>query len=67
MMVKVGNRYYDSEKTPVMIILSDDEKSLIKNMGDNSKLCSYPEDMSAKDIEKFMDIRRDIDGRNDQE
>lgn len=43
MKVKVGNRIYDGEKEPVMVILSEEEKKLIANMGSQKKFCVYPE------------------------
>lgn len=62
MRVKIGDTIYDSNKEPVMLILSDQDKELIANMAeDNSKYCSYPnkeeytENNFAK-IKAFMKI-----------
>lgn len=44
MKVKVGNKIYDGEKEPVMVILSKGEKEHIANMDpDNTKYCVYPD------------------------
>lgn len=44
MKVKVGNKIYDGENEPVMVILSKGEKEQIANMDpDATKYCVYPE------------------------
>ena len=56
MKIKVGNKIYDGEKEPVMVILSVADKENIKNMPeDNFKYCCYPDDMEADDILKWME------------
>lgn len=43
MKVKVGDKIYDGNDEPVMVILTDQDKSLISNMSPyNNKFCSYP-------------------------
>ncbi len=43
MKVKIGNKIYDAEKEPIMIILNKDEKQQITNMHpDATKYCQYP-------------------------
>jgi len=43
MKVKVGNRIYDGENEPVMVILSKGDRENIANMLPNAtKYCSYP-------------------------
>lgn len=43
MQVKVGNKIYDGEQEPVMVILSDFEKQQIAQMAPGSnRFCSYP-------------------------
>ena len=45
MKVKVGNKIYDSEKEPVMVILNEGEKEQIVNMApEATKYCVYPAD-----------------------
>lgn len=44
MIVKIGNKCYDSNQEPIMVILSNDDKELIGSMApDAFKYCSYPE------------------------
>ena len=55
MKVKIRNKVYNSEKVPIMLILSDHEKSLISKMSDKDrKFCSCPEKMDIHDVRKFM-------------
>lgn len=57
MKVKVGNRIYDPEVEPVMVILEDQDKENIKNMHpESTKYCMYPDSMSPEDAKKFMEI-----------
>ena len=42
MKVKIGDKIYDSNDEPIMIILEDVDKYNIKNMGDAKKYCSFP-------------------------
>ena len=43
MKVKVGDKVYDGEEEPVMVILSKGEKAQIANMHpDATKYCVYP-------------------------
>ena len=45
MKVKVGDKIYDGEKEPVMVILTDDDKENIANMAPEAhKYCAYPND-----------------------
>lgn len=45
MKVKVGNKIYDGENEPIMVILSQDDKYNITNMHpDATKYCSYPKE-----------------------
>jgi len=62
MKVKVGNKVYDGENEPVMVILSEGEKDQIANMGDCKKYCVYPssEEWTANDFEKIKAWMRDI-------
>lgn len=44
MKVKVGDKIYDGEQEPVMVILNDMEKDQIKNMSPKThKFCVYPD------------------------
>jgi hypothetical protein len=55
MQVKVGDKIYDGEKEPVMVILADQDKENIKNMRpDNTKYCMFPDTWTEKEIKKWM-------------
>lgn len=60
MKVKIGDIIYDSEKEPIMIILSKGEREQIANMSpEATRYCSYPDtDEWMKDnykaIKKWM-------------
>ncbi len=57
MKVKIKDRIYDSEKEPVMIILSQQDKENICNMTHVAKkYCSYPDSIPAGEICEFMKI-----------
>lgn len=56
MIVKIKDKYYDSSKEPIMLILSPSDKDNIRNMKpEYKKYCSYPEGISTDEIKKFMD------------
>lgn len=61
MKVKVGNKIYDGEKEPVMIIINDGEKQQIADMHpDCTKYCVYPAEEhwtknDYKNIKKWME------------
>jgi hypothetical protein len=58
MIVKVGDKYYNSNKEPIMIILSEQDKKNIASMigHKETKYCSYPDKgYMEKDIENFME------------
>jgi hypothetical protein len=43
MKVKVGNKIYDGETAPIMVILSETNKKQIAKMGpDSTKYCVFP-------------------------
>jgi hypothetical protein len=57
MKVKIGNKIYHSNDEPIMIILNDKEKRLIKNMNKKHKrFCVFPSDNDIEKIEEFMKI-----------
>jgi len=56
MKVKIRDEVYDSEKEPIMLILSDEDKKLIGSMNiRNYKYCIYPNSMSFRDVEGFVE------------
>lgn len=56
MWVKIKDKLYDSHEEPIMIILSEDDKSNISNMLPEAfKYCSYPDEgFSEEFIKNFM-------------
>lgn len=55
MIVKVGDKLYDSNEQPIMLILSKKDKELIMNMAPwATKYCSFPEGSTEEDIKKWM-------------
>ena len=56
MKVKIGNKVYDAENEPIMVILSNGEKEQIVNMHpDATKYCMYPsEEKWTKDNYKAI-------------
>lgn len=57
MKVKIGDKIFDSEETPILLILDNDEIKHMQNMADNNhKYCSFPDDSKDEDIEEFMRV-----------
>ena len=57
MKVKIGNKIYDSNEEPIMLILNDGDKSNIANMHtDKYKYVSFPDLMSIEDVKEFMKL-----------
>jgi hypothetical protein len=56
MKVKIGNKIYDSNKEPIMLILDDKDKENINAMHiDKYKYISYPDNMNYDDIRNWID------------
>jgi len=58
MQVKIGNKIYNSDYLPIMLLLSDKEKNNISNMSPgDEKYCSYnPEVISAQNVKRWMEM-----------
>jgi len=54
MKVKIGSTIHDSNNEPIMVILNEEEKKLVRNMGDQYKFCSYPHKHDVDAVAKFM-------------
>lgn len=55
MKIKVGNKTYDGNDTPIMVILENRDKENIKNMLSHcTKYCVFPDSYHFDDIEKWM-------------
>lgn len=60
MKVKVGNKIYDSNEEPIMIILDDTDKENISKMHkDKYKFISYPSDMKVDDVKSWIKTEND--------
>lgn len=59
MKVKIGNKIYDGNREPVMVILSAGDKKNISNMLPNgTKYCAFPETKFTKEeILQWMEDR----------
>jgi translation elongation factor P/translation initiation factor 5A len=56
MLIKIGNKLYDPNIQPVMVILTDKDKENIALMDSEAhKYCAYPEGMNAEEILKWME------------
>ena len=65
MIVKIGNKLYDSAREPIMIVLDSIDKDLISNMGEQKIYCRFPEGTKQDDVEKFIDVSDAIDNKID--
>ncbi len=55
MKVKIGNKIYDSDEEPIMVILDDYNKHDISHMAeDDKKYCVFPTDLSEDQAREFM-------------
>jgi hypothetical protein len=61
MKVKIGDKVYDPEKQPIMIILSEKDKENIANMSETAtKYCCFPnKGYTEEEINEFMNITED--------
>jgi hypothetical protein len=57
MKVKVGDKIYDSATTPIMLVLEEQDKNLIRFMSPKDhKFCAFPKGLTEKEIKEFMKI-----------
>jgi len=64
MRVKIGNKIYDSNNTPIMLIFDTDKERKItakhltemEDKDDIRKYCQYPEGEDIENIRKFLEI-----------
>jgi len=51
MKVKIGDKIYDTNQEPIMLMLNDVDKENISNMGEsNTKYCAFPESMDSDSV-----------------
>ncbi|AEO93657.1 gp398 [Bacillus phage G] len=56
MRVKIGDKIYDSEKEPIMLILEPYDKECISSMHqDATKYCTFPDGYTEEQVLKFME------------
>jgi hypothetical protein len=57
MKVKVGDTVYSDDDQPLMIILSNADKTNIVNMNpESTKYCSFPDSISEEQARAFMKV-----------
>ena len=55
MLVKIGDKIYNSTQVPILLIFDAKEIKDMQNLADNNhKYCSCPDDTEEKDIEEFI-------------
>lgn len=55
MKVKIGNTMYDSDREPIMLLLSNRDKYNIAHMHPEHYIyCSYPENMDEEQVKEWM-------------
>lgn len=55
MKVKIGEKVYDSNEEPILVILSEDDKENIRNMSPKAtKYCSFPDIYDLEKVKDFM-------------
>ncbi len=55
MKVKVGDKVYDSNEEPILLVMSVDDKVNIMNMPkEATKYCSFPDSMTVEEGMKWM-------------
>ena len=56
MIVKIGDKYYNSTEQPILLILSKEEKSHIANMADDKKkYLSFPSDYNENKAKEILE------------
>lgn len=56
MLIKIGNKIYDPNVEPLMVILTQKDKENIANMTpEATKYCVFPAEMTRDEVEAFMD------------
>lgn len=58
MQVKIGNKVFNSDDLPIMLLLSNEEKNRMLNTeSKGDKYCSYnPKVISAENIKNWMEM-----------
>lgn len=57
MKVKIGDKIYDGDKEPVMVVLTDKDKTNIANMEPwATKYAQFPDSFPDEEIKEFMHL-----------
>ncbi|MEK6829502.1 MAG: hypothetical protein AABY15_05195 [Nanoarchaeota archaeon] len=57
MKVKIGDKIYDANEEPIMLILNDADKNNIANMhSDKYKYAAFPDEMDIEEVKEFMKL-----------
>lgn len=60
MKVKIKDKLYDSEKEPILVIVSPYERLLIQSMAPaETKFCVFPDGMADDRVTMFMEVNED--------
>jgi len=61
MKVKVGDKWYDANIEPILIVVSKLERQQISDMADDSKgyYCQCHDDVPVEEVYKFMEIENE--------
>jgi hypothetical protein len=68
MIVRIGDTYYNSNTTPILVVLTHKEKSVIKQLSETDNIIvSFPEKGYTKEeIQEFMNMNNIKDCLNKQ-
>jgi hypothetical protein len=62
MLVKIGDKVYNAEDQPIMIVVQPGDKEKLHRLNNNQyRLCFYPEGLCLKEVEEFMKLEGDSD------
>ncbi|MDD5703771.1 MAG: hypothetical protein PHU23_17185 [Dehalococcoidales bacterium] len=56
MKVRIGDKIYDSNKEPILLVLTDFDIENISEIDGQKRYCSFPEHWDRKEIKKLMDL-----------
>ena len=59
MKVYVKGIWYDSTEEPVLLVLDDEEKQLIADMGDQTRFLTAPTSLKLSEMERLLRTEED--------
>jgi len=54
MKVIVDGRTFDSDREPIIVTLNSEERELVRDASDQTKICLVPTDYTYEDVGTFM-------------